>query len=270
MLGVHHATVIRHVDALERRLSTKLFQRHARGYTATEAGRDLLQVAQTTDEQFAQLAARLKGKGDSVTGDLVVTAIPGLAPLLAPVIARFQMDNPGVRAKLLTDYRVFRLEYGEAHLALRVGVNAPDEPDNVVQRLASLRSTLYASKKYIETEGMPQNEAEMLTHRFVGSHSTISQAPFYVWMDETVPDAQIVFRASDLQSTKFAVLEGIGIGFVSTWDAHAHPELIEICPPREAWSVPIWLVSHVDLHRTAKVQAIQAHIKAAVASWVGF
>ena len=38
ILGVHHATVIRHIDALEARLGVKLFQRHARGYTATEAG----------------------------------------------------------------------------------------------------------------------------------------------------------------------------------------------------------------------------------------
>ena len=52
VLGVHHATVIRHIDALEGRLGVKLFQRHARGYTATEAGQDLLQVAATTDEQF--------------------------------------------------------------------------------------------------------------------------------------------------------------------------------------------------------------------------
>ena len=42
VLGVHHATVIRHIDALEIRLGAKLFQRHARGYTATEAGTDLL------------------------------------------------------------------------------------------------------------------------------------------------------------------------------------------------------------------------------------
>ncbi len=41
-LGVHHATVIRHIDALEARIGVKLFQRHARGYTPTEAGEDLL------------------------------------------------------------------------------------------------------------------------------------------------------------------------------------------------------------------------------------
>ena len=41
VLGVHHATVIRHIDALEGQLGVKLFQRHARGYTATEVGDDL-------------------------------------------------------------------------------------------------------------------------------------------------------------------------------------------------------------------------------------
>ena len=61
VLGVHHATVIRHIDALETQLGAKLFQRHARGYTATEAGKDLLQVAAATDDQFSQLAGRIKG-----------------------------------------------------------------------------------------------------------------------------------------------------------------------------------------------------------------
>ena len=42
VLGVHHATVIRHIDALESRLGAKLFQRHPRGYTATEAGQGII------------------------------------------------------------------------------------------------------------------------------------------------------------------------------------------------------------------------------------
>ncbi|MEN8917672.1 MAG: LysR family transcriptional regulator, partial [Octadecabacter sp.] len=63
-LGVHHATVIRHIDALEQRLGVKLFQRHPRGYTATEAGQDLMQVAAATDDQFTQLAGRIRGRGE--------------------------------------------------------------------------------------------------------------------------------------------------------------------------------------------------------------
>lgn len=132
VLGVHHATVIRHIDALEKRLGTRLFQRHARGYTATEAGQDLLLVAQTTDEQFSQLASRIKGLGETVAGELVVTSIAGVSDLLTPVLTRFQSDHPGIVVRFLTDMRVFRLDYGEAHVAIRAGA-APQEPDNVVQ-----------------------------------------------------------------------------------------------------------------------------------------
>ena len=67
-LGVHHATVIRHVDALEARLGARLFQRHARGYAPTEAGRDLLGVAQDAEDRFAQLAGRIRGQGDGTAG----------------------------------------------------------------------------------------------------------------------------------------------------------------------------------------------------------
>ena len=112
VLGVHHATVIRHIDALEKRLGSKLFQRHARGYTPTEAGRDLLAVAQTTEEQFAHLASRIKGQGETVAGELVVTSIAGIADLLTPVMVSFQEKWPEVRVRFLTDRRVFLLDYG--------------------------------------------------------------------------------------------------------------------------------------------------------------
>ena len=78
--------MIRHIDALEKRLGAKLFQRHARGYTPTESGRDLLAVAQTTEEQFAHLVSRIKGQGETVSGELVVTSIAGIADLLTPVM----------------------------------------------------------------------------------------------------------------------------------------------------------------------------------------
>ena len=144
-LGVHHATVIRHIDALEKRLGTKLFQRHARGYTATEAGRDLQAVAQATEDQFGQLAGRIRGQVETVTGELIVTAIAGIANLVTPVFVSFQAAHPGVRVRFMADTRVFRLDYGEAHVALRAGP-IPQEPDNVVQRLVLMRAALYAAR----------------------------------------------------------------------------------------------------------------------------
>ena len=67
VLGVHHATVIRHIDALEQRLGVTLFQRHARGYTATEAGQDLMPLAAAPDDQFTHVAWRSHGQGEGIS-----------------------------------------------------------------------------------------------------------------------------------------------------------------------------------------------------------
>ena len=260
-LGVHHATVIRHIDALEGRLGVKLFQRHARGYTPTEAGEYLLRVAKTTDEQFAQLAGRIRGRGSEVTGELVVTALAEITPVLAPVLTTFQAGHPGLIVRLLASERVFRLEYGEAHLAVRAGAEAPGELDNVVQRLAVMHVGLFASRDYVARHGMPESDADLERHRLVSVDDPESRAPYAVWLRKRLPCEAITFRADDFRAQEQAILAGAGLGFLVVPEARANPDLIEVMPPREEWDVPLWLVTHMDLHRTAKVQALVQYLK---------
>ena len=37
--------------------------------------------------------------------------------------------------------------------------------------------------------------------------------------------------------------------------------------PRDEWTAPLWLVTHVDLHRTVKVQAFLKFLKAEAEGW---
>ncbi len=266
VLGVHHATVIRHIDALERRLGVKLFQRHARGYTPTESGRDLLAVAQTTEEQFAHLVSRIKGQGETVSGELVVTSIAGIADLLTPVMTSFQEKWPDVRVRFLTDMRVFRLDYGEAHVAIRAGSGA-EEPDNVVQPLTRMKAGLYASRTYVERYGKPGSEADFAGHRFVCSDNETTRAPFHRWLRATVQPDQITYAATEPAALERAVRQGAGIGFIMAMRAADDPGLVEILPSRAEWDSALRIVTHVDLHRTRKVQAFLAHLKDAAKDW---
>ena len=268
VLGVHHATVIRHIDALEARLGVKLFQRHARGYTPTEAGQDLLQVAQATNDQFTQLVGRIRGRGEAVTGELVVTSLASVSPRLTPTLARFREQHPEVNLRYLTGERLFRLEYGEAHVAIRAGP-PPEGPDNVVQPFLTQYVRLHGSDAYFERRPMPRTEADLRHHHFVGLDEDNSRAPFQRWMRRTIPDEQIVFRASDDRIVRDAVVAGIGLGFVTCWDAARFPQLRPVLDPHEDWSAPLWLVTHVDLHRTAKVQTFLRFLKAEGRRWNG-
>jgi DNA-binding transcriptional LysR family regulator len=267
VLGVHHATVIRHIDALEGRLGVKLFQRHARGYTPTEAGQDLLKVAKAADDQFHQLGARLKGHGDGVSGDLTVTSLASFSTMLTPVMVKFQKQNPEVKIRYLTGDRLFRLEYGEAHVAIRAGA-APDQPDNVVQPFIKQTVAMVAAQSYIDRMGMPKSDADLAKHEFVSHDDNDSRAPFHRWLLAHVPMTQIVYRTMDNRSMRDAIAAGAGIGFLPSYEFGLMPGVKQVMPPREEWATNLWLVTHVDLHRTPKVQTFLKFLKEEAKSWV--
>lgn len=267
VLGVHHATVIRHIDAIEARLGVKLFQRHARGYTATEAGADLLRVAQATDDQFNQLIGRLKGHGDDVSGELVVTSLASMARLMVPVLRDFQLMHPGLMVRYLTGDRLFRLEYGEAHVAIRAGA-VPDQPDNVVQKFSEQRIGLYASAEYVDRNGVPSGPEEFGDHRFVGHDDEKARAAFMIWMRANVPESAITFRMNNADAMFQAIQAGAGIGFVTVGVAARTPGMVQVMAPQEEWAAHLWLVTHVDLHRTTKVQAFLNFLKDRSKDWI--
>lgn len=257
-LGVHHATVIRHIDALEARLGVRLFQRHARGYTPTDAGRAMAQVGRVTEEQFAQLGTRLSGAGQGIEGDLVVTTLPALAAELRPALWALIARHPSLTLRLRTERRLARLEYGEAHIAVRAG-SRPMEPDNVVQPLKSLRIALYASRDYADRHGLPQSDADLANHHFVAEEGDDTRAPHLRWLTALPFKVHYAFRSNEANEYRAAIAGGLGLGFL--YGGYVTPDLIEVMPPRPEWEAPTWLVTHVDMHRTPKVQAAVAAIR---------
>ena len=61
-----------------------------------------------------------------MSGELVVTTLSLLTPKLNPMFSSFLDTYPDINLRILSDERVFKLEYGEAHLAIRLG-KMPDE-----------------------------------------------------------------------------------------------------------------------------------------------
>jgi DNA-binding transcriptional LysR family regulator len=178
----------------------------------------------------------------------------------------FQQKYPDVRVRFLTDIRVFRLDYGEAHVALRAG-NGPVEPDNVVQPLARMKTGLYAARSYVERYGKPASEDDFAGHRFVCTDDEITRAPFHRWLRATVHPDQIAYAVTEPAALEQGVRDGAGIGFMMTMRAEGDPNLVEVLPPRAEWESALRIVTHVDLHRTLKVQAFLTHLKDAAKGW---
>ena len=259
VLGIHRATIIRHIDSLEAALGAKIFLRHARGYTTTETGMDLLRVASATEEQFAALANRARGQAQNVSGELIVTSVEIMAAFMLPALQIFRANHPDTQVRYLISGKLMNLDYGEAHVAIRGGPK-PDSPDSVIQPFFTIKIGLYASQSYVGAHGIPSSVDAFAHHVFVADDRIQSQFAFQSWLQDTVPTERIVFRSSNQRIQQQAIANGIGIGFCPQHEAEK-AGLTEIMPPLDEWDRPYWLVTHVDMHRTAKVQAFLAILK---------
>lgn len=259
-LGVHRATVIRHVEQLEHRLGQKLFQRHSRGMQPTELGQRLLTVAEATHAQFGELYREAKGLSGDLSGELVITSVDVLSPLVLPLLERFQQKYPATTVRYMATDQVLKLSYGEADIAFRIG-QKPQTPDNVVRPFKTVEMGIYATQAYVNTYGVPQEFENLKGHRFIGPDRHAPTAPFIEWVRRNVPENQLSIKANSVGFMWLAVKSGIGIGFLPDFLADGQDHLVEIHAPKPEWREPTWIVTHVDLHRSRKIQAFRKLVK---------
>ena len=106
------------------------------------------------------------------------------------------------------------------------------------------------------------NSSEAQCRRgFVRSETPVYGAAIEDWIDENIAQDQIVLTSASTSGANDAVLSGLGAGFLPRFFARRLEFITELMPPRPDWVVPIWGVTHVDLHRSAKVQNFLGLIK---------
>lgn len=115
---------------------------------------------------------------------------------------------------------------------------------------------LYASPSYIKHHGIPKNTDEFSHHYFLERENIKVCAPFETWLKKHVPNENFIFKNKNPLILQMAVLEGIGIGFLPPDKVKQYPEMVEVFPKMEEWSIPISLVTHKDMHNTEKVQKL--------------
>lgn len=260
-LGVHRATVNRHIDALEDELGAPIFIRNPKGYALTELGEDLLKVAQKTDELFEDLAGRAKGRDGSIEGEIKITSVLPITNVLMKPIAAFREANPNCQVTIISTEDLQRLEYGEAHIALRAG-SKPEHPDYVIQSFGQVGLNLYAHADYLSRNGALTSEADLALHEFVLPPRNESRLSIWSWINEQIAAPKVAVLANDNMVVREAVLAGLGLGVLSEFDVAGRHDLCAVLPSNEDWAIPLWLVTHVDLHRTEKVQEMLTRIKA--------
>lgn len=254
-LGIHRATVNRQIEILEDTLGVRIFIRHKRGYTLTDIGHEVLGVAQKTDALITDLSGRISSEKAQVGQEIFVTVPAPLTHLVWGPITAFRDRNPHYTVHVVASSERLKLEYGEAHLAVRLG-DEPTHPDYVVKSYGAIRMNFYAHETYIKRRGKPTGLSDFPKHDFIVSADLEARWSFRHWLLDNIEPTQV--SVSSMQTTVLieAMRAGLGIGIMDSYGASLHDDLHEIMPGQDDWVIPAWLTTHVDLHRTDKVQAM--------------
>ena len=262
-LGVHRATVNRHIDTLEAGLGVRLFLRHRRGYELTDTGKEFLTVATRAYSLLDDFFGRARLQSADLEGEIVVTTLVQLSRLILPAVLEFRRRYPRTRVRFNTGDDLVQLERAEAHVALRVGAK-PAHSDYVVQPFCTLKFALFAHRTYIDRHGRPDFHT-LDQHVFVGNPNQQSRSPFEIWLAQNVSPKQVALQSSDANVIETAIFSGEGIGFMPVGYAQDFPDLELVMSSMSDWHVQSWLVTHVDVHRTDKIQSMLDCLKAVIA-----
>lgn len=249
MLGVHHSTVFRRIEAVEARLGVRFFERLARGYVMTPAGERFYERAILLCKGMDQIARELGGQDLRLEGPLTVTTTDSLLHCLAPVFAMFQQEHPDVELRLLSDVQALDLMQRDADIALRP-TNAP--PEHWVGReLSALSFATYAHRDYWHA----LENKEPQTYHWVMLGDDLNQSPMSKITLRCKDEAAKATVLNTMMSVFDMVVTGFGIAAMPCYLGEKHADLVRVHGPDKSANWSLWLLAHPDVRRSARVNA---------------
>ncbi|MGE4062801.1 MAG: LysR family transcriptional regulator [Rhodospirillaceae bacterium] len=264
-LRLSQPTLSRRIAALEEQLKAQLFQRTPRGLLLTDAGEQVLAGARRVEEEALAIERQAEAAHQTLTGTVRISVTEGLGSLWLPrKLAAFHAAYPGVCVEVLVDNRTVNLIRREADIAIRMF--RPDQPDLIAKKAGDLVMGLYGSDAYLERYGRPSKPADLKDHYHVGFDESMSTHPGVQKLERHFTPEKIVHRSSSFVGQLSATLAGIGIGAHDCVLADAEPTLERLMPEHFKHEIEIWLVTHADLRRSARIRAVFDFLSDAISS----
>lgn len=260
-LGVTHSTVFRRLGGIERKLGVRLFDRFRDGYSATAAGESVAALAARFADDFVTLERRLSGQDLRPSGNVRITTTDTICSMLMRHVPGLRAVHPEIRLEITISNTMANLTRREADIAVRP---VPEPPETLVgRRIASIAHAVYGSPHYLSRH----RSADRSEYEWIGLDDAMATTVIGRWMRANVQDARIALRVDALPALKSAACAGLGVALLPCYVGDSEPRL------RCAWRVALadahstlWLLTHSDLKRAARIQAVMNHLGNALAS----
>ena len=258
-LDVSHATVFRRLGAIEERLGVQLFERGRAGYAPTTAGEDVAGAAKRIESEVVGVERRVAGRDLLPSGTLRITTTDTLLNgLLSPILAGFRRTYPEIALEVAVSNVLLSLSKREADVAVRP-TQAP--PENLVgRRVGSIAQAVYGSAAGF-VPGQPPDWGAV---DWIGPDETLWYRQLDEWMKQQGHDERCRYRVDSLQGMQSGVCDGIGVAVLPCYLGDGDPRLVRLGEPIPELANDLWLLTHPDLRRVARIRAFTEFVGDAV------
>ncbi len=236
-LGLPKSKLSRRVAELEARLGVRLLQRTTRKLSLTEVGEVYLRHCLAMRDAAHAAAEAVEQVQTEPRGTIRVVCPVTLAQsTLGPIMAMFLARYPKVRVDMQVSNRVVDLVEEGVDVALRVRSTLEDSGSVVVKNLGFSTTSLVASPAQLQRQGSPTAPQDLARMDSVAMSSVDGKASLTMSGPNGATFTlahQPRYVADDLLTLKFAVLGGVGMGFLPEYmcrDELADGRLIVVLP----------------------------------------
>jgi DNA-binding transcriptional LysR family regulator len=194
----------------------------------------------------------------SISGTVRIGAPDGFGvAFLAPRLGELTRRHPDLSIELVPVPRSFSLSRREADVAITV--ERPEHGRLVAARLVDYALGLYASKAYLEAEGVPRTEADLPAHGLIGYVEDLVAAQSLNYGPELFGSAKPNFSVSSALGQLEAVRSSAGIGILHRFIARAHPELVRVLP-HKSLTRAYFISYHESMRTLRRINAVSQFI----------
>ncbi len=249
-LGVNHSTVFRRLAAVETAVGARLFERSRAGYEPTAAGEEMIALASTMAESVLEFERRVAGRDIKPTGELSVTTPEGIGQHFMPaIVAQFQIQNPGVVVELILSDQPLNLSRRDADIAIRM---TNDPPETLVgRRICTGRWGVYCRRDL--TTALDSEASGSIA--FIGFGDSFGPVPARRWIDANIAPGRVVAKANSAHCMLKFALQGFGATLLPCFLGDRSPELARLGYLLPELDMGLWMLTHSDLRRSARVRA---------------
>ena len=167
---------------------------------------------------------------------------------------------PASSVELATSNLFLNLTRREADVAIRPADDPP--PALFGRRIASVGFAVYGRR---DRFAKPLPLAELARHPFVAPDDSLSATAAARWIASALPDATIAARADSFVTLAAIAEAGLGLAALPCYLGDRSQKLVRLSQPIEAMRTGLWLLTHEQLRRTARIRAFLEFVGAALA-----